>query len=66
MCVCFFIAATNRGNPSGSSQTGDALGKALASVGYNPVLLSILHLSGENIRMAVKIRAHIQFMCACV
>lgn len=28
----FFVAATNRGNATGSSQTGDALGKALASV----------------------------------
>ncbi|TNM91133.1 hypothetical protein fugu_003422 [Takifugu bimaculatus] len=29
------MAATNRGNPTGSSQTGDALGKALASI-YSP------------------------------
>ncbi|XP_068595918.1 transcription factor 12 [Brachionichthys hirsutus] len=29
------IAAANRGNPTGSSQTGDALGKALASI-YSP------------------------------
>lgn len=29
------MAAANRGNPTGSSQTGDALGKALASI-YSP------------------------------
>jgi len=31
LCVVF-VAAANRGNATGSSQTGDALGKALASV----------------------------------
>lgn len=30
-----FVAAANRGNATGSSQTGDALGKALASVSNN-------------------------------
>lgn len=31
----FYVFLANRGNPTGSSQTGDALGKALASVSYN-------------------------------
>lgn len=31
----FFVVAAGRGNVTGSSQTGDALGKALASVSRN-------------------------------
>ena len=40
------LAAANRGNTTGSSETGDALGKALASVSYNPTFnLDFTYLS---------------------
>uniref|UniRef100_A0A667Z305 Transcription factor 12 n=1 Tax=Myripristis murdjan TaxID=586833 RepID=A0A667Z305_9TELE len=35
LCFSVSLAAANRGNATGSSQTGDALGKALASI-YSP------------------------------
>ena len=36
--VCVFLAAASRGNATGSSQTGDALGKALASVSQDSTI----------------------------
>lgn len=41
LCFSVSLAAANRGNATGSSQTGDALGKALASVSYKLGIQSI-------------------------